>query len=543
MADCPLADSRVSLLPLTVPLPASLCRVAGGGADGEDVLAAVEGSAQSVRVLLVGMGMLRSGIAVTVSSTGGAPPPFSSQALLLGGAAAVADANLALAPAGLSVAARAARRGGASAPGSAPSGPEAALSAVLLRELDSVDRNRVALGSGQFCRRACAEVMVWLRGVGMLPEGEASLRFLLHRLVPMLSLGGTAASPLLPEPLPWQAFCCLRGCSHFGCCLAWPLLRAVSDEGDGAALARQSARLQARDALLVYLRDGPPPPPPPCPTAAAPSLVGASAVPGDPSSGGASLSLEADAELAEITGYADSEALSGIGGDVAPACSSPSAAGSDSGGDGGESGSGDDDMVAADAMDTIDDSGGGSPEAARATPTAKRRAGVVSQTTGPSVPYGHGPPHLLPRDVRDLVPFVGVDPSHWDLGAIVSVRPLPWGTWPRVGEVPAGSKRGSAHSPALLVGSAARQGAVSAETAAGEACASPAVHAAVSACGGFGEEVKFFDVVSLALKNRGTLSCSLVSISFLLRRLAVSNLLHKLDADGRTLVFTFFMVN
>ena len=71
MAGCPLADSRVSLLPLTVPLPASLCRVAGGGAGGRDVLAAVEGSSQPVRVLLVGGGMLRySPILALVSADG-----------------------------------------------------------------------------------------------------------------------------------------------------------------------------------------------------------------------------------------------------------------------------------------------------------------------------------------------------------------------------------------------------------------------------------------------------------------------------------------
>lgn len=528
MAGCPLADSRVSLLPLTVPLPASLCRVAGGGAGGRDVLAAVEGSSQPVRVLLVGGGMLRTGIVVTVSSTGGPPPLFSSQAFLLGGAGAVAGANLALAPVGLSVAVRAARRGGASAPGPAPAGPEAALSAVLLQELNGVARNRVALGSGQFCRRACAEVMAYLRGVGMLPEGEASLRFLLPRLVPMLSLAGTAASPLLPDPLPWKAFCCLRGCSLFGCCLAWPLLRDVSDGGDGAALARHTARLQAREACHGYLLDGPSPPPPPFPPAVAPSLAGASVVPGGLSPGGASLSPEADAELAELTDLADGEALDGIGGDVAPASSAPSVAGSGAGGEGGGEGSGDDDMGVADAMDD-------SLEAAR---TTKRRVGG---TTGPAMAYGAGPPRSLPVDVRDHVPMLGSEPPHSSLGALVSARPHPWGQGPGVGAEAPTTKRSK---PAVVPsGSAARQNAVSSETDAGLGCAAPAMHAAVERCGGFGAKIKFYDVASSALDNRAQYACSLGSISLFLCRLAVLGLLHKCDSEGYTVVFSFFRVD
>jgi len=81
---------------------------------------------------------------------------------------------------------------------------------------------------------------------------------------------------------------------------------------------------------------------------------------------------------------------------------------------------------------------------------------------------------------------------------------------------------------------------VAGETAAGEVCAYPAVHAAVARCGGFDVAMPFFDVATSALAHRDSYACSLVSISFFLRRLAVSGLLHKCDADGRTIVFKFF---
>ena len=107
-----------------------------------------------------------------------------------------------------------------------PRTPAAALGASLLRELSAVDGNRAALGrAGQFCGRACVEVVVFLQGVGLLPAGEESLLLLLPQLLALLSLAPGVHPPRLPDPVPWMAFCCLssgrHGCAHVGCCLAF----------------------------------------------------------------------------------------------------------------------------------------------------------------------------------------------------------------------------------------------------------------------------------------------------------------------------------
>jgi len=537
----PLADSSLAMLPLSVLLPK--VRFAGVAGAGDRVLEAVPGSEAFAPILLYGGDVQRSGCPVQVSSSSTSSPAFAPRSILVGGIGSVADANHGLARLHLSVAAVGPRRGGA------PSASDlaAVLGASLLRELNSAAGNRDVLGrAGQFCGRACREVAVCLQGVGLLPSGEASLLLLLPHLLAQLSLVPGVQPPQLRNPGPWAAFCCLsggrNGCTLVGCSVAWPTLR----DGHPSGLPRATARRKARDACILILRRALLPPPPLLSPAAALPAVEESL---DLSPAAALPAVEESLDLAAL---ADGEALSGLGGAAAP--SSPRLSGGDmvvddeaegsSADDDGMLGGGTSPAASLPGRDTAPPGGPvARDEPGRSTPRAKRRAGGTSQTTGPPVGYGFGAPRVLPPDVRPYVPMLGDDPVRVDLGAIASVRPLAWGSWPAAGAVVSGSKRPSPSPVVTPVGTAVRQGVVSAETASGQACAGPAMHAAVVLCGGFGQKLSVFEVVDCALGNREQFACSLTSISFLLCRLAVAGLLHKCDADGRTVVFSFFSVN
>eukprot|EP00964_Phaeocystis_antarctica_P101154 scaffold66654_cov71-Phaeocystis_antarctica.AAC.1 len=490
----PLADSSVALLPLSVRLPRVRFAEVAGADDG--VLEAVPGSEAFVPILLYGGDVQRSGCPVQVSSSSTSSPDFAPRSILVGGSGSVADANLCLTRLHLSIAAVGSRRGGA------PSASDlaAVLGASLLRELNSDAGNR---------RR------------DVLPAGEASLLLLLPHLLALLSLVPGVQPPQLRNPGPWAAFCCLsggrNGCTHVGCSAAWPALR----DGHVSGLPRATARRQARDACLLLLRRALLPPPP--------LLSPAAALP----------AAEEDLNLADL---AEGEALSGLGGVAAPSFPRLSGGGMEVDGESEGSLAEDDGMLGGGAspaasLPARDTEPPGGPvardEPGRATPRAKRRAGGTSQTTGPAVGYGFGAPRVLPSDVRPYVPMLGDEPVRVDLGAIASARPLAWGAWPAAGAVVSGSKRPSPSPVVTPVGTAVRQGVVSAETASGEACAGPAMHAAVALCGGFGQKLSFFEVVGCALGNRDQFACSLSSISFLLCRLAVAGLLRSFFAAWR----------
>jgi len=499
-----VADFAVTLLPLSVLLPSAMHLVNSGGAHH---LEPVVGSESLARVLLFGGRSQLSSCHVQLLSASESSPAFAPRALLMGGAGAVAAANLSLAPRGLSIAATGGSRGGgASATAPSPPGIAQKLGGILLLELGAAAGNRAVIGRGQFCSRACTEVATYLLARGLLPAGEASLRRHLPALVALLSLAPGVHPPMLPAPplasgapSPWLAFCCFRpGCAHLGCRLATPLLRGFPD-----GIARLSARKQARNHVDASLAAASPPPPdPPIPPAA------------DCVDGGLSLDDLADGDALH--------GLHGVGGDeVLPP---------------------DDDMMGGEGSGDGPLGGGGSDSGDPPGERGERGAGPPPRkrgpaaTTGPAVAFGCGAPRCLPPDVVEHVPMVGGSPRRVDLGAISSVRPVPWSQWPS----PGGAASGSRKRCITPTGSGARQSAVAGETAAGEVCASAAMCRAVKSCGGWDVELQFFEVVGSALGHRNELACSLVSISFFLRRLAVAGLLHKCDAEGRRVVFTFF---